>query len=66
MGPNVDVGDEMDLHIGYENELVAWSEIIACSLYDYKKLWQIKNINLTVFALFEKVVKRYIFHSISM
>ena len=30
MGPNVDTGDEMDLHIGYENELVAWSKMITC------------------------------------
>ena len=30
MGSNVDTGDEMDIRIGYEHEMVAWSKMIAC------------------------------------
>ena len=47
MGPNVDTGDEMGLHIGYENELVAWSKMIACCcIRSPKTIWNFKNINI--------------------
>ena len=64
MGPNVDTGDEMDLHIGYENELVAWSKMIACCcIRSSKTLWSFKNINLILFPLLKKLLIMYIFHS---